>query len=330
MDEEKNDSWLARFRRARAIDQYFLTEKCPFSQKRQLKTRNIKIAAALVLTAAIAFILFAGGSAEREWKQSEAATAKAEDLTNHGRSSAQSQGSEGSVGMGGGWGSSQATAAANSYGARAGGSGVSNRQYTSSQIVRGSGDGGASGFGLPMGSTVPVRLLNTLLSSDSSQPVMAEVLQDAAWRNSVLIPAGARAVGTASFDNAAKRLQIRFHTFVYPQGDQHPVSALALLSDGSSGLPGDFHSGTAKKEVGRFLGEFIGGLADGMKDRQAGGQSGIAFEPGSLKNGILNGATISSLGQAKSFSEGMQNVHPYLEVPGGSVFVLYLEKEYAP
>lgn len=328
MDEEKNDSWLARFRRAKAIDQYFLTEKCPFSQKRQLKTRNIKIAAGLVLTAAIAFILFAGGSAEREWKQSEAATAKAEDITNHGHSSAQSQGSEGSVGMGGGWGSTQS--APHSYGAHAAGSGVSNRQYTSSQIVRGSGDGAGSGFGLPMGSTVSVRLLNTLLSSDSGQPVMAEVLQDAAWRNSVLIPAGARVMGTATFDDASKRLQIRFHTFVYPSGDQHPVSALALLSDGSSGLPGDFHSGTAKKEIGRFLGDFIGGLADGMKDRQAGGQSGIAFEPGSLKNGILNGVTVSSLDQAKSFSEGMQHVHPYLEVPGGSVFVLYFEKEYAP
>ena len=99
---------------------------------------------------------------------------------------------------------------------------------------------------------------------------------------------------------------------------------------GSSGLPGDYHSGTAQKNIGRFLGNFVGGLADGMKDRQAGGQSGIAVEPGSLKNGILNGVTVSSLDQAKAYSEGMQNVRPYLEVPGGSIFVLYLEKEYAP
>jgi hypothetical protein len=325
MDEEKKESWLGRIRRVKPIDQYFLTEKCPFSQKRQLKTGNIKIAAGLLLTGAIAFVLFAGGSAERQWKQSEAAMTKAEDVSNHGQASSPS-GGEGSVGMGGGWGAGQSNHS--SYG-HAGGAG-GNRQYTSSQIVRGTEGGAGSGFGLPMGSTIPVRLLNTLLSSDASQPVIAEVLEDAAWRNSVLIPAGARVMGTASFDDAAKRLQIRFSTFVYPQGDQHPVSALALLSDGSSGLPGDFHSGTVKKEVGRFLGDFIGGLTDGMKDRQAGGQAGIAFEPGSLKNGLLNGISVSSLDQAKSLSEGMKDVHPYLEVPGGSVFVLYLEKEFTP
>jgi hypothetical protein len=181
-----------------------------------------------------------------------------------------------------------------------------------------------------MGSTLRVRLLNTLLSSDANQPVMAEVLEDAVWKNSVLIPAGARAIGTASFDDAAKRLQLRFNTFVYPEGDQHAVSAVALMSDGSSGLPGDYHSGEGQKQIGRFLGDFVVGLAEGLKDRQAGGQSGIAFEPGSLKNGILNGVTVSSLDQAKSYSAGIQNVRPYLEVPGGSVFVLYFEKEYTP
>ncbi|MBI3557955.1 MAG: TrbI/VirB10 family protein [Deltaproteobacteria bacterium] len=327
MEEKKEGSWLGRLR-PKPVDQYFLEEKCPFSQKRELKAKNLKIAFAVVLVVGVAFVLFAGGNAEREWKQSEEAKTKADDLTNRGRPPQRS--GDGSVSMDSDWGQGRKDAGGVSYGGRAAGGGSSNRQYSASQIVRGSPDGAGNGFGLPMGSTLRVRLLNKLLSSDASQPVIAEVLEDAVWRNSALIPAGARAMGTASFDDAAKRLQIRFHTFVYPEGDQHPVSALALASDGSSGLAGDYHSGTTQKEVGRFLGNFVGGLADGMKDRQAGGQSGLGLEPGSIKNGILNGVTVSSLDQAKAFSEGMQNVRPYLEVPGGTVFVLYFEKEYSP
>lgn len=328
MENETKSFWRDRLRRASQIDQYFLNEKCPFSQKRTLKTKNLKIIAAVVLVAAVGFILFAGGNAEREWNKAESAASTGEPSK---RTASQVQEPDGSIAMGGqsqtGWGKGTGSIAA-AY-ARSGGN-ANQRQYGSSQIVR-SADGGAGlGLGLPMGSTVPVRLLNTLLSTDAKQPVMAEVLEDASWRNSVLIPMGAKAIGTASFDDTAKRLQIRFNTFVYPEGDQHPVSALALLSDGSSGLPGDYHSGTTQKQIGRFLGDFIGGLADGMKERQAGGQSGIAFEPGSLRNGVLNGITVSSLDQAKSFSEDMQNVKPFLEVPGGSTFFLYLEKEYSP
>ena len=148
MDEVTKGAWLGRLKRVKPIDQYFLTEKCPFSQKRQLKTGNIKIASGLLLTGAIAFVLFAGGSAERQWKQTEAATTKAEDVSNHGQTASQS-GGEGSVGMGGGWGSGQSVHS--SYGHAGGGGG--NRQYTSSQIVRGTEGGAGSGFGLGLMTT---------------------------------------------------------------------------------------------------------------------------------------------------------------------------------
>jgi hypothetical protein len=307
------------------MDRYFLEERCPFSQKRKLKTQNVKILAVSMLILAVGFVLFFGESVENA-SNSDAIAVRSEEIPTQ-PTQLESRGTEGSISVGGGWGS--AGNLVGSISMAGGGSAVSPRQYGASQIVRG-GEGVGNGFGLPMGSTIAARLLNSLLSSDSAQPVIAEVAEDAAWRNSVLIPAGTKAIGTASFDDASKRLQVRFHTFVYPEGDQHPVSALALLQNGSSGLPGDYHSGATQQQVGRFLGNFVGGLADGMKDRQAGGQAGIAFEPGSLKNGILNGITVSGLDQAKAFSEGMQNVRPYLEVPGGTPFLLYFEKEYSP
>lgn len=308
--------------RIKKLDRYFLEEKCPFSQKRKVKTKNLKIVAGSVLGLAIGFVLFFGEGAEYASSPAEVAL-KADEVPSQ---SLTQKSSDGSISIGGGWNSAGSLGSGLTIGGRSGFQG-SARQYGASQIVRGNEH---AGFGLPMGSTLSARLMNTLISSDSAQPVIAQVAEDGVWRNSVLIPVGTKAIGTASFDDSARRLQIRFHTFVYPEGDQHSVSALALLQNGSSGIPGDYHSGATQKELGRFLGNFVGGLADGMKERQVAGQAGMAFEPGSLRNGILNGITVSGLDQAKAFSEGMQNTQPYLEVNGGTPFLLYFEKEYSP
>jgi hypothetical protein len=112
------------------------------------------------------------------------------------------------------------------------------------------------------------------------------------------------------------------------QGDQHSIAGLGLLQDGSSGLLGDYHSGAFRKQAGRFIGNFVSGFADGMIDRRSDPQS-IPYAPGSLKNGLLNGVASSTSDQAKQFSEDSNNTRGYLEVPAGSVFLIYLEKEYA-
>jgi len=328
MDRDGKRGIQTLWGRAKQIDKYFLEERSPYSQRRKVKTKRLKIIASTLIGGFILFVLFFGEGAERSTDKTESVALKASDVPQPGYRAPKA--TEGGINVGGGWGSGAGASGGLSLGGGNYGRAASPRQYGSSQIVRGGAEGASNGFGLPMGSTIAARLLNTLLSSDSAQPVIAEVVEDGVWRNSVLVPTGARAMGTASYDDASKRLQIRFHTFVYPDGDQHPVQALALLQNGSSGIPGDYHSGATQKEVGRFLGNFVGGLADGMKERQVAGQSGMAFEPGSIKNGILNGLAMSSVDQAKSFSEGMQNVKPYLEVQGGAPFLLYLEKEYSP
>jgi hypothetical protein len=180
-----------------------------------------------------------------------------------------------------------------------------------------------------MGTTFKVRLSNTLISSDSNQPVIAELIEDGIWDNSVLIPIGTKVIGSAQFDDAAKRLQIRFHSLIYPEGDQHSFSGIALLPDGSSGIPGDYHSGAFRQQVGKFSGDFVGGFAEGMKDRQMGSQ-GMVLEKGSIRNGVFNGISNSTLDQARSYSEDIANVKPFLKIEGGSEFLLYFEKEFVP
>lgn len=290
------------------VDQYFLTRE-PFSRKPRI---NVKVVAWVVGVSAVLFVtvvLVLGSGAERAEKERWLATKEGQGETDKSETNGPPLYSESGVSP------------------RAMERERSSRQYSASQVVRSSA---GLGGGLPIGTVLPAKLVNTLLSSDAGQPAMAELPKGGAFRNAVIIPPGTKAIGSATFDDRAKRLQIRFHTLVYPEGDEHPISAVALLPDGSSGLTGDYHSGTAEKEAGRFLGNFVGGLAEGMKDRQAGGQAGIPFEPGSIKNGLLNGITASAFDRAKVLTEQMQSPRSFLEVPAGSPFVLFVEKEFVP
>ncbi len=304
------------------LDQYFLTEVCPYTHKRKLKTKNLKTLTIVAVVGLVVGVLMLGENSD-----GPSPPLNSLGFENIADTQSSSKNNEGSIHMGGG--SLQAGQFAGGIGTRSGISKVQ-RQYTASQLVQSSGNS-LGGFALPMGSTFPAMIVNTLLSSDAAQPVIAQINEAVYWKNSIFIPEGTRAIGGATFDEAARRLQIRFQTLVYPGGDQHSVSALALLPDGSSGIPGNYHSGALLKRTGSFVGTFIGGLADGMKEKQqANGPMGGSFEPGSLKNGLLNGLSMSALDQSKQMADEAQEIKGYLEVPGGATFLMYLEKEYQP
>lgn len=311
----------------RLLDRYFFEEKNPFTSKPVFNTRNIKLLGGVILGLCVALVVGASFYENSDTKKAVDRVVEAAKST----PPENPMSPQGGIGVGGsGFGSSSTNQAGSLYGSRGGRSygGGTKREMSASQIVKGTD--GVSGSGLPLGSTISARLSNALISSDGNQPVIAEITEDAVWQNTVLIPAGARAIGTASFDDTSKRLQIRFQNLVYPDGDQHGLQALALLGDGSSGLTGTLHSGNTRKQVGRFLGNLVGGLAEGLKQRQASGGLGIAFEPGSIRNGVLNGISTSASDQAQALSQESDSTKPYLEVSSGTAFLIYLEKEYAP
>jgi len=293
------------------IDKYFLTEVCPFSNRRHIKGRSVAVASGSILLIFILYVLVAGGDAEKSLQ------AKARPVTTNAAATA-----------------SEASAPSafvenpyiKSYDQRQ--QARASRSYGASQVVKRSAGAGPGGEKLPTGTTIPARLMNTVLSSDHGSPVIAVIGQDVYFQNALILPAETKAIGQASLDETTKRLQVRFHTFVFPDGEQASVSGLALQPDGSSGIPGDYHSGQLRNQFGRFTGNFVGGMASGLKDRQAGG-FGSPLEPGSLKNGLLNGLAESTTDQAKVFADDMKNVHPFLEVPAGAQFLIYLEQSWA-
>lgn len=296
------------------MEKYFLEETCPFTKRRKIKWKTIQLMGGLALALTIVSLLVFTPGSERGPRPENASRS-----TSHGEgSSSKADSNLASNPSGDPFRESSYSRAAKSA-----------RQYGASQLVRRS-DGGNNGDKLPIGSTLAAKLINSVLSSDKDSPIIGEIPEDIIWKNSVIIPAQTKVIGQGILDPGTERLQTRFNTLVYPDGDQHSISALALLTDGSSGIAGNFHSRTFPNQAGRFFGNFIGGLAQGMKEKQSSGSVGLTFEPGSLTNGLLNGLSESSLDQASSYAQSAEKLNPYLEVPGNTPFVLYLEKEYSP
>lgn len=209
---------------------------------------------------------------------------------------------------------------------RGGGGGSSSRQRNASQIIK---RGANSADTLPVGSAFPVQLLGKVESADSSSPVQAVVQEDVfSPLQALVIPKGTRVIGNGQLDATRERLQVRFHTLVFPEGEQFSISGLAAMTDGSSGLAGDFSSGTFRRHASQLIGTFVGGLAQGLKDRTAAGSLGLPMEEGSVKNGLLNGVTQSAESYAKAEAENMGSGGASIRVPAGTRFVLFLEQEF--
>ena len=203
------------------------------------------------------------------------------------------------------------------------------KNHNANQVIPRGANGSNPESALPTGFGIPVRLVNSIQSGESSTPVIAEVTEDINSRSELTIPKGTRVIGQASVDDSARRIQVHFQTLVYPEGEQHSVQGLALMPDGSAGLVGDYHSGSGTRQLGRFLGTFVGGMAEGMTERQSAGLMG-SYEVGSVRNGLLNGVSQSAQDQTRAITDDLSNTKPTMTLPSGQSFILYLEKGYQP
>lgn len=296
------------------VGEFFLNEAHPYSRKRTIKIQHVGIVFAVlaVLVIVLSTALEKRGEAERS--QTQAAKDAKADMSVSGNTA------QGSQDTHGGYMTLQSA-----FSGRGGGGG-SGRQYSASQIIK---RGSSAGDVLPIGSQIQAQLVGRVESADSNSPVTAVLLSDALSPvQALVIPKGTKVIGSGQLDAQRERLQVRFHTLVFPEGEQYAISALAVMPDGSSGLEGRFSSGALKRNVSQFVGNFVSGLAEGMKDRTATGQLGIPFEKGSLKNGALNGLADASSNYAKSTTEKMGQASASISVASGVQFVLYLEREF--
>ena len=298
------------------VHEYFIEETCPFTKRSRFNMRTLKRTLLALAIIALCLLLYFGSDPAPDKKAFSGPNELAKKTpTPDNHSAAPPEGAH-SVGFG-----DYATATAYKGGS-------ANRSRGASQIVRRSGSDPSAQ--LPMGTNIAVSLASSIRTSDGGAPVVAVVKDDVMAGGTVAIPVSTRVIGQSAYHDGDDRIQVRFHTFVFPEGDQHPVQAIAQMLDGSSGLEGDNHSGEATRQIGRFLGNFIGGMALGMQDHGTTGTFGIPYVVGSVKNGVLNGISSSVQDSGRSYSESLSRTRAYMTLSAGQSFLLFLEQAFTP
>lgn len=301
------------------VADFFLDEANPYSQKRSIKGGHVAFAFLALVFVFMGLGSYFDAKSAKEQQVSEAKRA-AEDASKVAGAAASADAAQ----------AGQYVSLRSSYqgtgGSYRGGGGSGGRQFSATQIIQ----RGQSPYDLlPIGTLVRVRLIGNVESADQKSPVIAVVTESSmSPGGSEVIPRGAKIIGQGQIDAERERLQVSFSTLVFPEGEQYSFSGVAAMPDGSSGVAGDFSSGKFKRYASQFAGNFIGGMAEGLKDRESAGQMGIPFEPGGLKNGVLNGVAQSSLDFAKSSSEEMGRAKPSMRLSAGQEFVVYLSREF--
>ncbi len=88
------------------------------------------------------------------------------------------------------------------------------------------------------GFTFDAALVTSILSFNAITPVIADVEYDILLLGKVVFPKGTKIIGTSNLVKTLDRVNVQFHTIVYPNGHWISFSGLALHTDGSGGIPG--------------------------------------------------------------------------------------------
>lgn len=176
---------------------------------------------------------------------------------------------------------------------------------------------------LPPGSRVRVRLLEKVTLANQSLPVIGEVSSDFVHEDGLAIPEGAKVFGEASFDSNDDRAQISWRAVQMPDGRQRPFSAISVGLDGQVGVSGKVHSDGVKNTVGQTLTRFIGAYAEGSMQRGAFGGN-----PGGSENGFKNAVAEPAKDRAEAWAEDLKKERRWIEVSSGVEFSAVLREPF--
>lgn len=170
---------------------------------------------------------------------------------------------------------------------------------------------------IPPGSMVTA----VLVTGASNGSVRAEVKEPLQIQGEPFVPAGATLLGTGQ--STEERLLIHFRKIIFADGTFDNIQAEAADSeDKIVGLHGS-KIGSMALKYGAAIGlNFVGGMAEGLQDRQfVGGQ--VVSTP-DAKNALLNGTSRATLDLANDTMSNLKNRAPVIEVPAGKeILVLF-------
>lgn len=200
--------------------------------------------------------------------------------------------------------------------------GSNSKPDRSSSMIIGRG-GVDSKTQLSPGTKIKVRLNDSVTLSNESVPVIATVVSDVEYENSIAISSGAKVIGEISFDESSERASVTFRSLQLPDGRERSISAIALGNDGQYGIEGKVNSMAIKNTIGQTLTRFIGAYADGSIQR---GQLGAS--QGGHENGMKTAVAETAKDRAEAWAENLKKEKKWLEVKAGKEFILIINQPY--
>lgn len=91
---------------------------------------------------------------------------------------------------------------------------------------------------LHTGFTFDAVLRTAIFSYNTNTPVIVETEYDISFLGKVMIPKGTKLIGTSAVEKTDNRVNVTFHTIVFPNGEEIPFIGMALWTDGSAGIIG--------------------------------------------------------------------------------------------
>ncbi len=191
------------------------------------------------------------------------------------------------------------------------GSGGNPVNYNTSMIV--GSKGGNAKTELRSGIRVPLRLIDKVIVSQESVPILAESILDSVSDSGLRLPAGSKFYGQASFQRGTDRAQIRFDQLSLPNGQIKRISALALDKGGQPGVTGKVFSDGVKNTAGQVLTTFVAGLAAGSQQTDIMGNS-----KGGIENGLLGAVAATAQSRAQAYGEKLKTEREWIELNPGT------------
>lgn len=176
---------------------------------------------------------------------------------------------------------------------------------------------------LAAGLKFSVRMLDKLTIGDQGVPVIAEVTHGAFADSGGGIKEGSRLFGMAQFPNGSERAQIQFQSISDPSGIVRSIQAIALESDGQTGVAGDVHSKSLRNTAGQFVTRFVAAYAEGSQQRDFLGNS-----RGGAENGLLNAVGETAKDRTNAYAEDLKKEHQWIEIPAGTEFSVILTQTF--
>ncbi|MGZ3806296.1 MAG: TrbI/VirB10 family protein [Pseudobdellovibrionaceae bacterium] len=166
---------------------------------------------------------------------------------------------------------------------------------------------------LRSGTRLPLRILDKVIVSQDSVPVLAELLLDGMTDSGLRLPAGTKFYGEATYVKGTERANILFKQISLPNGQIKRLSSRALGKDGQPGVEGRIYSDGVKNTAGQVLTTFVGGLAAGSIQTDAFGRS-----KGGIENGLLTAVAETAKGKAQSYGENLKAEREWIEIRSGT------------